>query len=475
MDPTRREFVAGAAAAGLLSSACQASTGDELTPEMFGAKGDGRTNDTAALQALADQVNARGGGTVVLRGVTYIVGSHDQSARSKGGRGSDFAFPPGRILQFADCRSPVIVRGNGAKLRAAAGLRFGYFDPATGRPFEGGTGAAERGYRASPYFGMIEALNCTALVEITDVELDGNLDALEIGGRWGKGRQISGSGILLAGNSGPERLSRIYSHHHPLDGMKITGPNERATSSTISDVSCEYNARQGCSLTGGRNYHFLRCRFRHTGKGRIKSQPKAGFDIEPGRERIARNLSFRDCEFANNDGFGMAAGGGDSLGSTFDACTFIGTTNWSAWPNKPGIRFNKCNFVGAITRGFGDPDPARAAQFHDCSFRDDPALSPTRQVYGDPDWNQSIAVLRRSANVLFNRCDFALTHQGTLPWSKADVIFADCRMSQRSSAQSRPLGTYRGTTIITGSADLAGSRILGDVILNGAKLPRTTA
>ncbi|MDQ3479679.1 MAG: hypothetical protein M3438_11100 [Pseudomonadota bacterium] len=84
-------------------------------------------------------------------------------------------------------------------------------------------------------------------------------------------------------------------------------------------------------------------------------------------------------------------------------------------------------------------------------------------------------MLRRSANVLFNRCDFALTHQGTLPWSKADVIFADCRMSQRSSAQSRPLGTYRGTTIITGSADLAGSRILGDVILNGAKLPRTTA
>lgn len=474
MDPTRREFLAGAAAAGLLSNACQASAGDALTPEMFGAKGDGRTNDTPAFRALSDQINARGGGTVVLREATYIVGSHDQAARARTGRGTEFTFPPGRILQFAGCRTPVVVRGNGARLRAADGLRFGSFDPGTGRPFEGKMPFTRRDYRASPYFGMIEALNCSALVEITDIELDGNLDGLEIGGMWGDlGRQIAGSGILLAGNSGPERLSRIYSHHQPLDGLKITGPNERTESSTISDVTCDYNARQGCSLTGGRNYLFSGCRFRHTGKGRIKSAPKAGFDIEPGRGHIARNLSFKTCEFSNNDGVGLGANKGDSSGATFDECKFVGTTDWAAWPNKPGMRFNNCMFVGAIIRAYGDADAARAAQFHDCKFRDDPALSPTRQVYCDTDRNHAIAVLRRGRNALFNRCDFALTQQCTLPFSTKDVIFSDCRMSQRSASPSRPRGTYRGTNIINGNADLGESAIIGDVVLNGRKLPRT--
>lgn len=474
MTQTRREFMAAAGGAAILPAAASAATGETLTPEMFGAKGDGATNDTRAFQALSDHVNARGGGTIMLRARTYVVGSHGRAPNPRDGRKGEFSFAPSPILQFVGCRSPVIVRGNGATLRAAAGLRFGAFDPATGRPFERELPFADNRFRASPYFAMIEALRCSSLVEISDIELDGNVGALQIGGKWGDaGRQIPGSGILLTDNSGPERLTRIHSHHHPLDGLKITGPNERLESSLISDLLCEDNVRQGCSVTGGRNYSFTRCRFRRTGMGPVRSLPKAGVDIEPSKGRQVRNLGFMSCEFSDNGGPGLAANKGDSADARFENCTFIGTANWSAWPNKPGMRFDQCTFVGAIAHAFGGPDPARAVQFHDCRFRDDPALSLTRQVYSDERWNRSIALLRRSQNVLFNRCDFALTHQCTLPLSQSEVIFSDCRMSQRSPVQSRPRGIYRGRTIISGNADLTGSVIAGEVVLNGRRLPRT--
>lgn len=471
MPASRRRFISGGAAAGLLTITSGDIFTDALTPEMFGAKGDGRSNDTHAFQVLSDRVNARGGGTIFLRTTTYIVGQHEKTQNALDARAGPFAFGPGRILQFVNCSSPVRVWGNGARLKAANGLRYGAFDWQLGTKIDPPLPFTNRRHRASPYHAMVEAMRCSALIEICDLELDGNLNQLEIGGKWGDaGRQIPGSGILLTDNTGPERLCNVYSHHQPLDGLKIAGPNVRTTSSTISDTVCEYNVRQGCSITGGTNYSFLRCRFRNTGKSTLKSAPRAGLDIEPAGAHIVRNLTFIECEFSNNDGPGMAAGTSKAANAKFEKCTFVGTTNWSAWPNMPGVQFRDCDFVGAITQAYGATDPSVAAQFHDCRFRDDPSLSPTGQVYSEPRRSHSIAVLRRSRNVLFDRCDFRLTQSCTLPWTTAEVIFEDCRMSQRSEIQSYPRGTYRGTNIITGNADIAGSLIRGEVLLNGQRI-----
>ena len=83
MASTRRQFLAGAAATSLAPAAASAAPGETVTPEMFGAKGDGRTNDTRAFAAMSAHVNARGGGTIVLRPVTYVVGEQHPSAASK--------------------------------------------------------------------------------------------------------------------------------------------------------------------------------------------------------------------------------------------------------------------------------------------------------------------------------------------------------------------------------------------------------
>ena len=63
---TKREFVLTSAATLVASGACSRAIGapaDAVTREMFGARGDGRTNDTRAFAALSAHLNARGGGT----------------------------------------------------------------------------------------------------------------------------------------------------------------------------------------------------------------------------------------------------------------------------------------------------------------------------------------------------------------------------------------------------------------------------
>jgi hypothetical protein len=437
-----------------------------IAPESFGARGDGTTNDTAAFAAMAAFVNARGGGEIVLRRTTYLVGMQ----RHQPGR--QYAFGPAPIMEFLGCTGPLVIRGNGARLLCQAGLRYGTFHPVTGRPTRNPMPYTSPGQLASPYRSMIRVENCSGLVDIRDLELDGNVGRLLIGGQYGDvGWQIGTTGIQLVNNQGPERLSRIHSHHHALDGLIIDGPDRRNATSAIDDFVSEYNGRQGCSIVGGRGYTFTRCKFNHTGKVPISSPPGAGVDIEAEAGKRVSNLSFVDCEFSNNSGAGLTADSGPSEGASFERCTFIGTTSWAAWPNKPDIRFIGCTFVGPIVHAYGSVDPRRACQFHDCTFRDDPALSPTGQIYGGANESRPIADLSNNPNVLFNRCRFLLTHRSVLPWTTNVVIFADCTLSQRAPAQSYPRGTFIGRNVLTGNIELYSARIHGEVIFNGRRLP----
>jgi len=464
----RRQFL-GMGAAFLLSSGpavaqkrggVEGPSGPVITPERFGARGDGGANDTDAFAQMCDFVNRRGGGVIVLRQTTYLVGQQGQE--------SPYDFQSGSIMSFFGCDKGLTILGNGARLRCASGLRYGTFDPLTGVSTHHTLPFYDRNEMACPYYAMISVEHCSGPVSISDLELDGNVGGLMIGGQFGDtGWQVPAYGIFLNLNTGSEQLSRIYTHHHGTDGLLINGAVNRESSSTVTEVASEYNGRQGCSFVSGCNYTFTNCQFNHTGKAGLMSAPGAGIDIEAEVNPI-RNLTFTGCLFSNNAGVGMVADSGDSEGVTFNDCGFIGTTCWSVWPKKPRFRFNRCRFVGAIVSTFGDPDRDRAAQFHDCVFYDDPALSPTGEVYG----TNTVADLYDYQNVLMNRCRFQLTANGALPWS-INAIYQDCVMSQVTSLQAYPRGTYVGTNTIQGNVDLYGSAILGDLYVNGRLVPRT--
>jgi hypothetical protein len=469
----RRLFLGSAATSAAaivpLWRACGQAPAGALTPEQFGARGDGVTNDTDAFARLAAEVNRRGGGEIVLRKATYIVG---RQSRGPGGR-SGHSFSPAKILEFVGLTKPLVIRGNGARLKCAGGLRYGTFNAASGAATRHKLPHYGLGEVATPYQWMILVENCSGAVEIADLELDGNLPGLTVGGPWGDtGWQIAAVGIRLAGNRGPERIVRVHSHHHGQDGLQIDGVDRSRGSSAaslIEEVRCEYNGRQGVSLVGGRGYAFRACKFNHTGKAVLASAPGAGVDIEAESHKKVRDISFTDCEFSNNVGAGLLADSGDSEGISVSRCTLIGTTSWSTWPNKPRIRFSACTLVGPVARAFGDPDPQRATQFHDCTFRDDPALSPTGEVYGGPNTDRPIADLPDNPNVLFSRCKFLLTHRAVLPWS-TNVTYADCVMSQAAPKLSYPRGRYVGRNSITGRAELVGSTIDGELVINGRRV-----
>lgn len=471
MKLDRRTLLAAAAAMPVaVGSRARAQSGRIFTPEAYGAAGNGTSNDTEAFVAMAAAVRAAGGGTVILQRKTYRVG---RQQRIPGGQ-SSFAFEPSPIMEFVGLSSGLTIQGNGARLQAAPGLRYGTFGR-DGRATRNAMPYVRPGELATPYRFMIRVEDCRGPIAISDIELDGGVSGLIIGGQYGDtGWQIPAIGLALINNHGPERVIRVKSRHHALDGILIDGlDRDRATGarSLLQDVECDGNGRQGVSLVGGRGYDFERCRFVRTGKAGIASAPSAGVDIEAEQNKRVRDISFRQCTFADNAGCGLVADSGDSAQLSFSDCTFIGTTNWAVWPKKPSVRFTRCSFVGPIVHPFGDVDPARATQFVDCTFRDDPALSPTGEIYGGENTDRPIADLPGNRNVLFRNCRFLLTHRAVLPWS-VDVTYQDCVLQQRSTTASYPRGTYTGRNLIDGRVTISGSLIAGELVLNGRVYPR---
>jgi len=205
---------------------------------------------------------------------------------------------------------------------------------------------------------MIFIENCSGSVDIRDMELDGNLQGLRAGGKSARGGwQAAGTGVRLMGNSGAERIERVRTHHHPQDGLMLNASPSRSATTTLVDVISDFNGRQGCSITGGRNYAFQRCKFTRTGRAGLSGAPGAGVDIEAESSPI-RNVSFTDCEFSDNHGFGLVSGMGDSADIVAENCRFIGTTNLAAWPESPRMRFR----IAVLSRSRSDSDSSTVSR-----------------------------------------------------------------------------------------------------------------
>jgi hypothetical protein len=376
---------------GLTAAAGSAGLSLDLKADC-GAKGDGRTNDTAAFQDAALRIWAAGGGTLTIPPGTYIVGRQKKKAK-KTDPGPFYAAEDIFTIHASEQHptkkkvipvSKVQINGYGAIMKVASGLHYGGFDPETGAAKDYTGGKANE----AAIGRLIDLLACDN-VWVRGLTLDGNLQNLILGGQWGnEDRQASATGIWL-GKCLHAAVTDVHTHHHALDGITVWhgGPPPAKTQlHKLTRVVSEYNGRQALSWIGGKGLQCTDCKFNHTGRAVHKgtgkaymSKPGAGVDIEPnaGTNEKSSDGVFTRCEFVNNRGAGLLSSVGRGGWSSFDDCTFWGTTSYSLYLGHPGLTFTGCRVYGTAMRvGDGhtvddpDPNPDLATVFVDCDFED---------------------------------------------------------------------------------------------------------
>jgi hypothetical protein len=334
----------------------------------FGAKGDGKTDDHAAFERAANYFNKRGGrGKLVISPGTFLVGKQHYTK----GEGGKPAYLGADLLRLSGVKDMVIEGSRGSRIRYKDGLRFGAFNPKTGKAHEHGNNYFVKGDWAA-IIGHCIFLDNARNVSIRNLELDGNNGKVILGGVYGDvGRQLPHYGIFIR-NSKSITVEGVKAHHFALDGICVSNK----ASDTEDDIKLlnsafEYNSRQGLSWIGGNDLKVKGCKFNYTGQGAFASNPGAGLDIEAEVGPV-RNGKFENCEFINNKGAGMVADSGDGGYCEFKECTFWGVDSWAVWVRKPGFRFEDCTIYGSVVHGYNARTDKEATQFIDCHFEDKP-------------------------------------------------------------------------------------------------------
>ncbi|MEM8910098.1 MAG: right-handed parallel beta-helix repeat-containing protein, partial [Bacteroidota bacterium] len=249
----------------------------------FGAKGDGQTNDHEAFMKAATAINQQGGGHLIISPGTYIVG---QQKRVNEG---NIYYKGIEALYIHDCDG-LVIEGFQAKIVYQAGLKFGYYE-SSGNVYT----PQDLQNRVLPLSGDIGAFialgNCTN-VEIKNLDVDGNNGQLSLGGEVGTGRQCIHYGIFTM-TVRRLKITNVRCHHFGTDGISLrnlkpgakggdaAAPYWLGDQNILENVICDYNGRNGMTLTASSNVTFNSCSFNHNATDpNISSKPKAGVDIE---------------------------------------------------------------------------------------------------------------------------------------------------------------------------------------------------
>lgn len=424
--PNRREaLIAIAASAALALPACRANSAapapaDALTPESFGAVGDGATDDTHAFLALSAHLNAHNGGVVSLRpGATYRIGR-----QSRGRKG----FLVGEPILYAENVARFVVLMNGATLKFRDGMKFGSFSAASGKalrprlPFVDRANAADIGH-------AIMARNVRHF-EVRNGTVDGNSHGAVLGGDYGDtGRQLVHYGVS-AYDCANVLFDEVHVLNSCLDGFlyEYAGLKKGAAPRpfVMRGCSAKLVARNCVSITGTNSALIERCHFSRAGEAPNRglgapfgSNPKSCFDIEA-EGGVCRNVTIRGSQLVagaySNTCF--VADSGDSADILVDDCQLVGTV----WTSKPRTTFRNSRINGSFGRlAAGFPDPRDNSLIDGCHISDLP-LSGAKRTAAAAISGQGAGATTASPLVIRNSVVDLHYHALNLRWTRLENV-----------------------------------------------------
>ncbi|WP_049623640.1 right-handed parallel beta-helix repeat-containing protein [Frateuria defendens] len=245
-----------------------------------GARGDGRQDDTAAIQAAIDALPAEGGTVTV---------------------------PPG--IYLVDAARSIVLR-SGTRLRMAPQAQLQ---------------AMPNGLERSCVLKVLQVSN----VEIVGGRIVGERDQHRGDtGEWGHGiciraaHQVSVRDIQVTDCWG--------------DGVFIGATGRRGSAVESTDIElrrvvCDRNRRQGLSITPCRRVGVIDCIFRNT-EG---TRPQSGIDIEPQTQGMAQDIRIEGCTLSGNQGCGLELHD-NVVGLVVVACTITGNRGYGVLGVGPG-------------------------------------------------------------------------------------------------------------------------------------------
>ena len=246
----RRRLLRGAWLLPLLALAPRPAPAATIDVRRFGARGDGRHDDTLALQRAVD------------------------------------AVPDGGILDVP-AGSYLIDPVRSVRLRSRMHLRL-----ARGARLVAKPNAAPRGY--------VLLVERASDVRISGGGIVGERHAhLGRTGEWGHGIMVRGASRVSIANM---RISDCWGDGISIGASKLGGGRALPSSDiTITGVTCTGNRRQGLTIGRSRRVRVRACEFSDTGG----TAPQAGIDIEPDAGDVARDVRIERCVVRGNRGPGI--------------------------------------------------------------------------------------------------------------------------------------------------------------------------
>lgn len=312
-----------------------------ITPEDFGAVGDGITDDYNAFKELMEYLDT----------VTYAYLEFGKNKVYKINRYIGDGISPTATRFIIQNKNYLQINGNDSKI-----VFNGNFQQTAGDLFAGG-------YYSTKHTVGFTILGCNN-VNINNLEIDGQSNLSTIDNVIDSESADNNGFVILACNN--VKLSNIYSHNFTCDAFIVGDGDVNIDNSVIRKLSenvqidnCkfEYGARNSVTVGCVKNVSFNNCIIRNAGLSNGSFPmfaPGLCVDIEPdfglgdGLASEPTNITFYNCDISNGKGGILASPQPFVYNVTFDTCLlkdYKGDKTYSINIDSQNTHIKNCEII----------------------------------------------------------------------------------------------------------------------------------